>query len=390
LQGKRITCYNPSCFGLKKGRIFMKKLLISALILVMTSSLCFAVGAGPSIRSMAMGGVGIAIANDITAAYFNPAGLMFGPENFETQLFAGGATNGITAMTDVMSSGNKFIEKFFGDDISLNASVFGGLGMSVRKVGLSALAMGSMHFKKPAFKAPVPSQINLSFNGNVNVDVPLTLGSSISTPGLPLAALAVGVNLKSINVGLFSTKVSGGYGTSTAGIGSGFGFDIGAQAKVTPLIMVGAVVRNLSASVNMTTTTKNITVDALGNVTEGTDSDTKKTFTPAPETGIGAGIIFPLTGTLVAVDLENYSAFDDGSLTKSSSYTDTHIGIEQALYLNMVVLRAGYFTYGAMSDAFYTYGLGLNFGPANLGIAASNSTKDSRDSMNMAQIGVSF
>jgi hypothetical protein len=40
---------------------------------------CFAVGAGLGVRSMGMGGTGIATANDITAAYFNPAGLMYGP-----------------------------------------------------------------------------------------------------------------------------------------------------------------------------------------------------------------------------------------------------------------------------------------------------------------------
>jgi hypothetical protein len=371
----------------------MKKSIIFAFVLVISSSLCFAVGAGPSVRSMGMGGTGIATANDITAAYFNPAGLMFGPENFEAQLFGGGATNGLSSIANAISDSSNFVENNLADAFSGNASVAGGLGISVKKIGLSAIAIGNVNFNKPAFDITPPLDITkfkFSFSGQGELDVPLTLGSSISTPGLPIAQLAVGVNLKSISLDLFNTTVKAGQGTSFVGQGAGFGFDIGAQAKVTPLIMVGAVVRNLSASVNMATQTSGVSLDSTGKLQTLSEVDDHKTITPAPQTGIGAGVIIPITGTLVAMDLENYSTYDNGSLTKTTSYTDTHFGVEQGMFFNTVMLRAGYYTYGPTSDTFYTYGLGFNMGPASLGLAAANSVKDCVNSMCMAQMGVAF
>ncbi len=81
---------------------------------------------------------------------------------------------------------------------------------------------------------------------------------------------------------------------------------------------------------------------------------------------------------------------DNGNINKTTSYSDTHLGIEKGFFLNTLMLRAGYYTYGPTSDTFYTYGLGLNVGPASIGVAAANSVKDSVNSIASAQIGVAF
>ena len=364
-------------------------LLVSVFVLMLTVS-CFAIGAGVGVRSMGMGGTGIATANDITAAYFNPAGLMYGPDNMETQVFEGGATGGLTDLMDVISGGTDFITNHFGDSYDLSASVNGGLGISMRKVGISVIIPnGFVSLNKKA------NALNFTLLGYMNATAPLTLGSTFSTPGLPIASMSVGVNLKAITTGLMYMHADQiglvGKGTMYSEIGSGFGFDIGAETKITPFLSAGAVIRNLSASTNVQKTSKTIYVDALGDVTEEAEQKSTSSSVPPPEVGIGVGITVPITGTLIAVDLENYSFPEDGyNKNKSDTYTDTHIGIEQGFLMNLVMLRCGYFTDKFAEDNFYTLGLGLNLGPATAGVATANSEKDSNNSLTSAQVGIAF
>jgi len=374
----------------------MKKSIILALCLMFAASSAFAIGAGIGVRSVAMGGTGIAIANDVTSsAYFNPACLMGGVDNVDCQLAAGGATEGISEITSIigdLSNSDNLISNLYPKEFNVNAGLAAGLGVSVKKVGLSVLATGFTDFAKRA------NSLDMNISGHVSGAVPLTLGSTFSTPGLPIASMSVGVNLKSLyDVSMLTTLASAGgtaTGSNSFAIGTGFGFDIGAMAKVTPLITVGGVIRNLSASENVVIKSKTLTatVDASGNpvVAEGPETKTTVSRTPAPETGIGVGVVVPITGTLIACDLENYSFPDNENENKSESFTDTHIGVEQGFFFNAVMLRGGYFTYGANDDTFYTYGIGFNAGPADLGFAAANSVKDSHNSIAEAQLGVAF
>jgi hypothetical protein len=372
-----------------------RSIFIVPILVLMFAVSCFAVGQGLGVRAMGMGGTGIATANDITAAYFNPAGLMYGPENFECQTSVGAATQGLNEIMELASSTTDFIQNTYASDLSTGGSLSFGLGGSVRKVGLSAFANGAVNLSHKANTLAYDAYITTL------ASVPLTLGSTFSTPGLPFASMSVGVNLNALAMLNASANVNQislvtGEGNMSVSSGSGFGFDIGAQAKITPFITVGAVIRNLSASTNIITKTKTVTVNpdpsdpTQALVTEGAETETKSTYTPPTEVGIGAGVIVPITGTLVALDLENYSLPENNNENKSASYTDTHIGIEQSLFLNLLMLRAGYYTYGPAEDSFYTYGLGLNLGPANIGVAAANSVKDSVNSIASAQLGVAF
>ncbi len=370
-----------------------RSIFLGIIVSLFVASNCFAVGAGVGARSIAMGGTGIAIANDITAAYFNPAGMMFGPENFETQVMAGGATAGLASLAESLSKPDQFIVDNFDKDIRTSGSISAGLGFSVKKVGLSVFADGTANFHKPA------NALAMNFNANVEAYAPLTIGSSISTPGFPFASMAVGVNLKSITVASVIANVNqnnliNGTGTISNSLGSGFGFDIGAQAKITPLISVGAVIRNLSASTSVLTHTQTISVDAQvdgsAKSTTTDQPDVRSTYNPPTQVGIGAGIVIPVTGTLLAMDLENYSAPDTDHPNESISHTDTHIGVEQPVLFNIVKLRAGYFNYGVTADSFWTYGLGLNMGPVDLGVAAANSVTDCNNSIASAQVGMAF
>jgi len=363
----------------------MKKALIFIFLMMLLSSYSFAAGWGVGVRNIAMGGCGIATANDITAAYFNPAGLMYGPENFEAQAYYGGTLQQINDLVSSITDPD-FLENSFDEDLDTTAMGDVGLGFSMRKVGLSLFASGTGILIHPA--KSINSGMVL---GVATIIAPITLGSTFSTPGLPIASLSLGVNLKPMQVmgGGVMVGPTAGTGEKIEINGSGFGFDMGAQAKITPLVSVGAVVRNLSASLDMKTKVTPVTVAPDGKIDDSGDSvDEKSSYSPAPEVGVGLGITLPLTGTLIACDIENYS-YPDNS-TRAESYNDFHFGVEQGFFFNLVMLRLGYFNYGPAEDTFLTYGLGFNAGPVNLGLAAANSQKDFNSSIAMAQLGMAF
>lgn len=371
----------------------MKKISVVMFIVLLFSSASFAVGPGIGVRGMAMGGTGIASSNDITSAYYNPAGMMFGPSNCEVKAVGGGAVGGLQDMIDALSDTKTFLEKNSDKDISLSGSLTGDLGLSWQKVGLSMFATGNAIFDKPIETLTSSKLFNMS--ANVNAAAPLTLGSTFSTPGLPIAMLAVAVNLKSLVsesmvASVHPLGLTSGEGTIATTMGSGFGFDIGAEAKITPLITVGAVIRNLSASMSDVNEVQNITVDNDGTVNKGTKTKSTNNVTVAPEVGAGAAVMVPITGTLLALDMENYSYPDEKKPEVKDTYTDTHFGIEQGLLMNLIMLRAGYFTYGPDSDTYLTYGLGINIVGGNIGLAAVNSQNDFHKSQAVAELGYAF
>ena len=49
-----------------------RSLFLVSMFLLMLTFHCLAIGAGIGVRSIGMGGTGIATANDITSAYYNP------------------------------------------------------------------------------------------------------------------------------------------------------------------------------------------------------------------------------------------------------------------------------------------------------------------------------
>jgi hypothetical protein len=374
----------------------MKKLFVFSMVIVGLSLSCFAIGAGPTARSAGMGGCGIATANDISAAYFNPAGVQFGPENFEVQAFGGGQVQGLNNIMETASSGDNFIKDNLDKDIRLSSTLNGGMGLSVRRIGLSVLAEGAASFNKPAVTDPISLlNLNANFGAYVKGTVPLTLGTSISTPILPIASVAVGMNIKAIQEMYYGVELTpptsgtSGSGTKTSMSGTGTGYDIGARANITPLISVGAVIRNLSTSVSRTIKTTTMTLESDGSISDvGDETVSKKTYNPDPEYGVGVGVVIPITGTLIACDIEQYSLPTNLSSTKTDQFTDVHIGIEQGFLFNLVMVRFGHFSYTPDKDEYYTWGLGLNAGPANIGISAANSVHDSNNSVVSYQVGV--
>jgi hypothetical protein len=359
----------------------MKRFLAVLTVLFLFSGSAFAVGTGFGMRGMAMGGTGIAVAGDvISSAYFNPAGLANG-SNIDAQLFAGGNPDLIAA------AGNKdFLSDNFDADMNIkNASAMAGLGISLRNIGISVLsnATGSLSHNGG-------STLSGGANAQVLAVVPVTLATKISASGSNESSISVGLNIKPVQLYGGGLNILLGGAVQSQLSGSGMGFDLGMQTKLNPNVSFGAVVRNIATSYTFTRRTQLGTIDGAGNFTSvGLESTKKGTDTIAPEVGIGFGIGMPATGTLIALDVENYSYPDQNDLNQSISTNDIHIGLEQGIF-NAIVLRGGYFTYGPTSDTFYTYGIAMNIYPFDIGMAAANSSKDKNSSSTLIQVGVAL
>ena len=187
----------------------------------------------------------------------------------------------------------------------------------------------------------------------------VTLGKTFAPSFLP-ATVDVGVNAKYITAYSSSITTTGtatnASGTKAYGSGTGYGFDIGALTTFTvPYVTelkVGVVARNLLQSVTYANKTQPYYLNYNGTtatVTSGAETAlADSTTTVNPSYVVGASAVVPGINLLVATDLEY-----------TTSGTNSHLGLEYPILLNLVLLRAG--TANGNGLAKTTVGAKINF-----------------------------
>lgn len=336
----------------------MKKILLALVLVSLLSAPSFAqVGVGA--RAISMGSAFVALANDVTAAYFNPAGIVkCGTTNAKISL--GAAINNLDLMTSALSNPTTFLQNNFSKNVSFNGNINSLLGIAVSKVGISAVALGNLQMTKPALS------VQPSGTGRVTEDITLTLGHSFDLPGagipyLSLGSIDVGVNAKYIIGQQYTLAANGATNfDETLATASGTSFDLGAQANLTSILRGGIAIRNLSGSEKWSGTTKTKTLNPVnGSVTDtGVSQVYSQNVTRAAITAIGLAVEVPGTGLLSALEIES---------------GNTHIGVEYPLIPSFLTARGGYIT-GA-NTATWTVGIGLNLPVFNLNAAYGTDTK---------------
>ena len=214
----------------------MKRALMVSLVLALSASAGFALTGGTAplgfgAKYAAMGGAGSAIVDDITAAYYNPAGIV-GGSHTELKLGAQAATDGLDKLISAIA-GVSDPAKYMSDNYANNIDVNGGLnaivGLQLADIGLSVMPVSTFSLTKPA------NSLAGTMAGAANYDIALTLGTSYVIPGLPIARLDLGANLKSANMTNVANIISGLSGSGTVTTRNGIGFDLGAKAQLENL-----------------------------------------------------------------------------------------------------------------------------------------------------------
>lgn len=346
----------------------MKKIVLSVLLVCFCVSLASAqllVGG----RGAGMGGTGVASARGLDAAYYNPACLMRSDVLLtEIKINLGAKYTDVTTLSNALAKAKTPAELFinnYTEAINFQGDLAGVTGINFRRVGLSVVPNVTGWINKSAN----------SFTGSAEVgghyDPTLTLGTTFSLPYLP-GALDVGVNVKAIStasgsIELTTTGITG-RGTQTIGTGSGLGFDLGFLTSFDlPLFSkfaVGAVMRNVSASYTLKTTTSQTTLEGSTITYSAETNLPDQKFNLDSSTAIGAYGTIPGIGLGVAVDYD---------IQKSGSYT--HVGLEYPLLLDTFILRAGLAS--GPGTNLTTYGAELDFRLISLAICAANDANNS-------------
>ncbi|SJZ53917.1 PorV/PorQ family protein [Selenihalanaerobacter shriftii] len=289
-------------------------------------------------KAYGMGGAFTAVADDASAIYWNPAGLVqSGFIGAEFSIGADPDDDFIDDAKDVldMPEGPEQYKALY----DLNSTQMGLDGMfnaNFKNVGIGALLTNSFTYN---------NDDNLELRNRLDGQGVISTGIKLLEPPMNIGALYVGANLK----GLWSRYDSvtgynsGGSGTTEEGEASatGYGLDIGMMAKVTDAVNFGLSVKNATSDLDWEWDKKPINPAKL-------DDSLPRTVTA----GTAIKLPYPLSAT-IAADIES---IEDGE----DIY---HVGFEKNILFNGLSLRAGMYK-PENGDEVITGGLGLNL--ANL------------------------
>ncbi|MBE3575079.1 MAG: hypothetical protein IMW99_06490 [Firmicutes bacterium] len=311
-------------------------------------------GPGVGAAALGMGGAVVAITADQTSAYWNPAGIAHVhwisivpslsldlPQKESLPLL-----QDLLAGTDAQT----LWEKYQGQSISVAGT--GTLGLATTHVALSAVAQGVAQAQFPQNASDGVTTQWKAVNAST-----LTLAHSFQVPALSLARLDVGANIKLLQGAYDRTHydVSGPgqwSATSDSIRGTGVAYDIGVQAQTLDIMHLGAVVRNLGATL--------------------TWGDAGPRETLAPVLALGVAVRPPLLGLTVAAGIDKPLTAGSTDLAGSDAAV-WRLGVEQSV-LGVLALRAGaYGTPGAATPVMYTGGLGLGLGPVRANVAVQTA-----------------
>ena len=287
-----------------------KSLLLAIILLVVLAPVSTAIAPGFGARAMGMGGAYTAVADDGSAAYWNPAGI--------SQVTIGLALDG-------GFEGNiKQIDAIREQD---PAALDGTLGIKAgANLTLGNFGLGAFTERQAEIE---PGTVLKSIRIDQTDQVAFTFANELTD------LFAFGLNAKYVMV---NTEKFTAAGSIDQADGKGFAVDLGAMFKVGKLVRLGAVLKDFGL---------------VGFELNGVDYEWPTKLV------LGGAVRAPLLGTVVAADLETPLQGDQDPAFR--------VGVEQPL-LGLLALRAGGYQ---EADGFnFTAGCGLKLGPVALDVAA--------------------
>lgn len=316
-----------------------KSVLAVTLGILLVVAMAVPVLAAPMIgtRAMSMGGATIAVVNDGTAPYWNPAGMSLhvfsftGDTTIQTDLSALGniwpAIQNFdfqNLTTDSMSQLIQQCASSIGPD-GLSGSGDSYLALTTRWVGLSAYGHGEAYVYNVAYDTTTGTgsgQAEITSIGAV------ALTGALRFKHVPFGEwLAIGLNAKQVYVYNTSIAITGSgtdqIMTATTSNGEGYSFDAGLMLQATSLLRVGATVHNLGWNV------QGQSDETVTNLTTGVETPASTSaFNYYQPVTLDLGAAFlPFKSTTIAADVHGINLSD----FKSTSVMSVHLGAEQKL-----------------------------------------------------------
>lgn len=354
-------------------------LMVSSGIALQSGVLPEGVGA----KYSAMGGAGSAIVDDISCSYFNPAGIVSAGA-MELKLGAATATEGMNDLTKALtglSDPAKFLADNFNNTVNVKGGINAFLGLNLAKIGISVLPVANLTLSKPTAGTVAGTLAGSGYGEGI-----LTLGYSFSIPGLPVAGLDVGINVKAIQDVTASSTAVGTTSADSVLNYTGMGYDVGVKASINTLavpLSVGVVMKDIGATLKgkqqaITTTYNPLT----GAITGQTKTETTLADQTYPTTlVIGAATQIPGVGLKVAADYDSVSG-------SGVSYNVTHLGIEYPI-AGLLSIRAGMISGNNGNISVTTVGAGFDI-LMGLNVAYITDSKNNKNNKTAVDFGFAF
>jgi len=346
----------------------MKNFPIIVFFLLAFSFPAFSFGIGA--RAMAMGGAYTALANDITAAYWNPAGLINSNIKLSDAMIGTGIDGNYGMdMVPLFADPRKAVKEYWGKPADFYGMTNGIAGASMNKIGISYMPWANVTFVKD----PAIPPANLSYENIIKRSIAITLGTSFGSP-LPfiISPISVGVNLRSVNGELYRETFTGAPPVNiTRATSSGIGLDIGAQADLAPNTKAGLVFRNILTGCSWTGKTEQYSGGY--STGDGTPQGIPTVIDFAESENVPMDIVFGIASDIPAI------ALISADIEYADPYTDLHFGVEKKVIADLLAIRIGYYTENAGSTSKLTAGLGTDLGLIKADIAVGQDNTVSTD-----------
>ena len=369
----------------------MKRMILSLLLIflvVSTASAQVLIGS----KATGMGGAGVANVTDLTAAYYNPAGLMKSG-NVELLISASPSYTDYQQVLDAFQEATdpaSFFITNYSNALAFDGDVTGQVGFSLAKIGVSYIALplgsaagdtlpqnNSIYIEKPA------DSLQATASYATRYDLVLTLGRTFAPAFLP-ASLDVGVNLKSISAlyGIIDADLLAPSSPYTKGTGTGTAIDLGVRTNLDlPLFgsaAVGASVRDLMGKIKYSRTQQTYYFTGTDTITKSAEADLAD-----KEVTLHTPITFGFASNIAAIGL---GLAADIEMAKNE--TITHVGLEYPILARLIILRGGYMT-GALTKK-TTFGAKVNLPLLTIDAAMVMDSNNTNRKAWTANVGLSI
>ncbi|MFP4015574.1 MAG: hypothetical protein ACLFUI_00955 [Halanaerobiales bacterium] len=346
-------------------KLYIKKYIISIALFV-SLFLIINQGVGATqltARSYGMGGAFTAVADDVEAILYNPAGIT--DNGFVGLDFSMGMNilnvDELDKVRDIVEHDRyeytyEHIDEIEGD-IGLDNQTF--FGAKFSSIGL-AYSIKENHLLQNN------SGANNNYLSERISEAIFSYGSDILEPPFEIGALSYGVNVRLIDVSRNNYYM--GSSTEVDIKGNGYGLDLGLLAKVTDTLKIGCVVENLLASdIELEGKSKQYEQEN-GDWQVISSEDSSATLESDPNVRVGAALDIPVVNMVLAADIDNlFDQNDTGQVI--------HLGLEKHFILNSMTVRAGKVTGDSINLT--TLGFGVNLSGASIDFAiGEESDKD--------------